>query len=104
MHRSWTCSPNEELEKWVGGCTFFFSCLSARLAQDFWILFRTFRGLRGRERALRGVATPTVPPNSIHCASSECRLAPAARNSVAAKLLQTTAVCRAPARELPLST
>lgn len=62
MHRSWTCSPNEELEEWVGSCTFFFFFLLARLAQDFWILFRTLRGLRGRERALRGVATPTVPP------------------------------------------
>lgn len=59
MHRRWTCSPNEELEKWVGGCTFFF--LLARFAQDFWILFRTLRGLRGRETALLGLATPTVP-------------------------------------------
>lgn len=59
MQRRRTCSPNEKLEKWVGSCTFFF--LLARLAQDFWILLRTFRGLRGRERALLGVATPTVP-------------------------------------------
>lgn len=61
MQRRPTCSPNEKLEKWVGGCTFFFFFLLARLAQDSWILFRTFRGLRGRERALLGVATPTVP-------------------------------------------
>lgn len=37
MHRRWTCSPNEELEKWVGGCTFFFSfgALRAGLLDTF---------------------------------------------------------------------
>lgn len=65
MHRSWTVVQMKSSRSGWGGCTFFF-CLSARLAQDFWILFRTFRGLRGRERALRGVATPTgAPPNPL---------------------------------------
>lgn len=60
MHGRWTYSPNEEARE-VGGELSFFFFLLARLAQDFWILFRTFRGVRGRERTLRGVATPTVP-------------------------------------------
>lgn len=60
MHRSWTCSPNEELEEWVGGCTFFFSfgAPSSGLLDTFQNLPR----IAWAERALRGVATPTVPP------------------------------------------
>lgn len=70
MHRSWTCSPNEELGEWVGGCTFFFPLL-AGLAEDFWILFRTFRGLRGRERALRGHAhCPPTPSTALLLSAS----------------------------------
>lgn len=63
MHRSWTCSPNEELEKWVGGCTFFFLPFGAPSAG----LLDTFQNLpriawAGEGATRRGHAHWCAPP------------------------------------------
>lgn len=64
MHRSWTCSPNEELEEWVGSCTFFFFSFGAPSSG----LLDTFQNppriaWAGEGATWRGHAH--CPPNSI---------------------------------------
>lgn len=54
----WRGRDSQRPERW-GVVPFF--CARARAAQNFWILFRTFPGLPGRERALGSAVTPTAP-------------------------------------------
>lgn len=90
MHGRWTYSPNEEARE-VGGELYFFFFFWRALRRTFGYFSEPSEecvGGRGRYAAW----PRPLSPNSIQWASV-CKLAPAARNSVAAKLLQITALC-----------
>lgn len=86
MRCSWRFSrlarSGHEMPRVVGGCALLYFLL-ARAAQNFWILFRMFQGLSGRERA-----RPRPPPPNSKSSAPACKLAQAANTEgIAAKPL-----------------